>query len=95
MYRQSPQVVLTYPSYLEAYNTDRWTGWTRVLEGRGPAFYTSGNTDTYLKLQPRTGGSSGGARGLWLVIGVLVVLVVAGLIALVRRRGRAAALETE
>ena len=37
-YQQSPQVVLVYPEYLQAYNTSRWTGWTPMFHGRGPAF---------------------------------------------------------
>ena len=40
MYEQTPWVVLVYPEALQAYNTSKWTGWTRVLNGRGPAFYT-------------------------------------------------------
>ena len=53
IYEQTPWVVLTYPEHLEAYNTDRWTGWTRVMNGSGPAIYSAGNIDTYLNLQPR------------------------------------------
>ncbi len=95
MYEQSPQVVLTYPYYLEGYNTDKWSGWTRVLNGHGPAFYTSGNIDTYLKLQPRAVAASGGAKGLWIGAGIAVVLVAAGLLVWWARRRRPAAVEAD
>jgi peptide/nickel transport system substrate-binding protein len=49
MYEQTPEIVLTYPDYLQAYDTAHWTGWTRVL-GDGPAFFVS-MPDTYLNLR--------------------------------------------
>ena len=41
-----------YPRYLQAYNTAKWTGWTRVMSGNGPAFWAVDNQDTYVKLKP-------------------------------------------
>ena len=52
MYEQTPWVVLTYPQYLQAYNTEKWTGWTQMIDGKGPAFFTTGNVSSYLNLQP-------------------------------------------
>ncbi len=94
IYEETPWVVLTYPDHLEAYNTDKWTGWTRVMNGNGPAFYTAGNIDTYLNLKPVEGGGSAGESGsssltTALLIGVVVVAgVVVLLVVGLRRRSR-------
>ena len=89
MYDQTPWVVLVYPYSLEAYNTARWTGWTRILGGQGPAFYTGnqGQILTYLDLRPRGGpsGSSGATTAL-VAVGVVVVIVVVTALVLARRR---------
>ncbi len=61
MYTQTPEIVLTYPQYLQAYDTAHWTGWTRVLGGEGPAFFVS-MPDSYLNLQPVA--TDAGARPL-------------------------------
>ena len=94
-YEQSPQVVLVYPQYLEAYNTARWTGWTPMLNGRGPVFMTTGNIDSYLNLKPVTGSTSGGgAKGATIAIAVVIVVVLAGLSLWLVRRRRAGVEET-
>jgi peptide/nickel transport system substrate-binding protein len=78
-YQQTPQIVLVYPRYLQAYNTSRWTGWTPMFHGRGPAFVTTATVDSYVNLVPRSGSSGGGgAKGLWIVIAAVVVVVAAG-----------------
>jgi peptide/nickel transport system substrate-binding protein len=91
MYEQTPWLVLVYPDQLEAYNTDKWAGWTRTQNGHGPAFYTGVGNDTYLNLRPTTTGTSGtggGATGvLAIVVGIVVVAGMALLLAR-RRRGR-------
>ena len=80
MYQQSPWIVIAYPDDLEAYNTAKWTGWTQMFGGTGPAFNCEGNYDTYLNLQPKT-AATGGCSGATAVIvavaaGVVVVAVV-------------------
>jgi peptide/nickel transport system substrate-binding protein len=88
MYDDNPQMVLTYPNYLEAYNTDKWTGWTRVLDGKGPAFYTAGNIDTYLNLKPQASTKSSGSNSA-LIAGIAVaVVVIVLIIVFVSRRGK-------
>ena len=90
MYEQTPWVVLTYPDHLEAYNTDKWTGWTRVMDGNGPAFYTAGNIDSYLNLTPReavaSSSSSSSSLTTVLIIGAVVVVVVIVLLVVWSRR---------
>ncbi len=89
-YQQSPQLVLVYPQYLEAYNISHWTGWTPMFHGRGPAFVTTATVDSYVNLMPRTGSSSsgGGAKGLWIVVAVVVIVVAGGLVVWTMRRRR-------
>jgi peptide/nickel transport system substrate-binding protein len=92
IYEQTPWVVLTYPDHLEAYNTDKWTGWTRVMAGHGPVIYSAGNIDTYLNLQPKVAETSSGSSSLTLVLiigGVIVVVVIVLLLVWSRRRTRA------
>ena len=92
MYEQTPWVVVAYPDYFEAYDTTRWTGWTRVNDGNGPAFFTAGNVDTYVNLKPAAAAATTGTSStVWLVVGLVgaVVIVVVLLLLQRRRRGRA------
>jgi len=93
IYEQTPQIAYIYPRYLQAYNTAKWTGWTRVMNGNGPAFWAVDNQDTYLKLKPvaATQTGSGGSSTTWIVIGVVAAVVVVAALVLTtrRRRGRA------
>jgi peptide/nickel transport system substrate-binding protein len=86
MYQQTPWVVLAYPQYLQAYNTARWTGWTRMFGGRGPAFYTTGYYQSYIDLKPQATTSAGSKTGLWVAIGLAAVVAIALIVWLVRRR---------
>ena len=92
MYEQTPWVVLTYPQYLEAYNTAKWTGWTRMMGGKGPAFMTTGYPQSYIDLQPAaTETSAAGSSGTSAAIAAAVAVAVAAIVAavwLLRRRVR-------
>ncbi len=87
-YQQSPQIVLVYPEYLEAYRTAGWTGWTPMFHGRGPAWMTTATVDSYVNLRPVTAtANEGGRSSLGVVIlGVVVVLAVIAILLLRRRR---------
>ena len=66
-YEESPEIVTDYPEKLEAVNTARWDGWTRMYGGEGAAFYTSYIRDSYLNLRPKAAvedASGGGASGM-------------------------------
>ena len=52
MYAENPQNVLTYFDYLQAVNTDRWTGWTPYYDANGPVFY-NGMVQSYLNVAPK------------------------------------------
>jgi hypothetical protein len=91
MYEQTPWVVVAYPDFFQAYDTENWTGWTRVNDGNGPAFFTAGNVDTYVNLKPvvaTDAAASGGSSTTWIVVAVIAVAVIALVAWLVlRRRG--------
>ena len=89
MYQQTPWIVLTYPDYLEAYNTSKWTGWQQMFNGRGPAFNTEGFIGSYLNLRPKTATAAGGSSSTVLIVVIVVVaLVVVAVLAVVLLRRR-------
>ena len=94
MYQQSPWIVLDYPEAFQAYNTSKWTGWTQMFGGKGPAFNCEGNYATYLNLRPKSASSSGLSSRTIIALVILAVLVVAGaalgVVTRVRRRRQAA-----
>jgi len=94
-YDSAPYIIWDYPQQLEAYNTNRWTGWTHVPSSGGPVLFITDNIDTYLNLKPAAAASStsGTPTSVWIALGVAVVLIVAGIVVLARRRGRAASVE--
>jgi len=87
MYEQTPWLVLTYPQYLQAYNDAKWTGWVRMFDGAGPAFLTTGYTQSYIDLKPVAAEASSGASNTWIVVAAVVaVAALVVVIWLVRRR---------
>jgi len=79
MYENAVYPILTYPKNLQAYNTERWTGWTPLkLAGSaaGPVFYSSCNIDTYLNLRPAKPSHAGDGTTR-LVVTVIVAAAVA------------------
>ncbi|WP_092534503.1 ABC transporter substrate-binding protein [Amycolatopsis arida] len=86
-YDQVPTVILQYDNVLEAYRSDRFTGFTRqpadgqIMEQNGYwGFYGATPVDA-------ASGGDGSSAGVWIAAGagVLVLLVVGG-VALTRRR---------
>ena len=98
-YEQSPEIATDYPDKLEAINTAKWDGWTRMYGGKGAAFYTSYTRDSYLNLKPKAavaGGSGGGTSATtFAVIGAVVALAIIGVVWLSLRRRRRGAAEEE
>ncbi len=91
-YDETPHMALVYPRYLQAYNTAKWQGWTRVQNGTGPAFWAVDNQDTYVKLRPVTatgGEDGGGAGGLWIAaVASIAALAAIVLVIALRRKTR-------
>ena len=97
-YAEAPFIVTNYEQQLEAYNIDKWEGWTRVPEGSGPAAFINDNIDTYLNLRPKVaaaeaGGGSNNSSLIYYVVIAVAVAAVAVVAVLVLRRGRGRALE--
>jgi len=95
-YTETPHMALVYPQYLQAYDTAHWTGWTRVMNGKGPAFWAVDNQDTYLNLAPvaetAVAGGNGGGGAPWGVIiaaVIAVAVVIAVVVLMLGRRRRA------
>ena len=89
MYEDSPCIVFAHSYRLEAYRTDKWTGWQRAGYGEGPAFM--GNVPLlYQNVEPKTAtASGGGASWTWIVVVIVVAAVAAALVAiLLVLRGR-------
>jgi peptide/nickel transport system substrate-binding protein len=91
-YEDNPYVILYYDNQLEAWSTNKFTGWTKTPTTANPGqiAYTFSN-EGYLNLRPVSSreatGSAGGISPLLYVglalVGVLAVVVV---VVLVRRR---------
>ncbi len=91
MYEGSPDVVMLYPDDVEAINTAKWTGWTQMFGGTGPAWNCEGNIVSYLALSPKAAvaATTDGSNSALIIVIVVVVIVIVGVVlVVVRRRGR-------
>ena len=84
-YRSADYDILVYSPDLQAYRTDRFTGWLKQPSGSGPVIF-SNTSPTYANLKPIKAATSSlvpatGGRAL----GVLLVLAAAGLLLRARR----------
>jgi peptide/nickel transport system substrate-binding protein len=86
-YEQVPGVVLAYPNWLEAYRTDRFTGWVGAPGPQGYLLPTY-NYDSLVSLRPIEGSSAGGSTGLPGWLWVVAALAVVGVVVVVVARGR-------
>lgn len=91
-YEQSPCIVLTYPKTLQAWNTSRWEGWTRIPQDTGAVAFLSDNVSNYGRVGPKAASeaASGGSGSTLAIAAVVAALVAVGVVVLVlRRRPRA------
>jgi len=90
LYRDNPYIILWYNVNLQAFRTDRWTGYHEVPAADGSPFWNYMRS-TYIDLTPVTAQeteASGGSSWIWAVAaGVVIVAVVA--VVLIRRRPKA------
>jgi peptide/nickel transport system substrate-binding protein len=85
-YTDAPYVVLFRASALQAYNSNRFTGFTAVPNPGGPVM-TANDFINYSAVKPAGGGGGGGASTVVLVvIGVVIALGI--IVALVMMMGR-------
>jgi peptide/nickel transport system substrate-binding protein len=93
LYEQSPEVVLVYPNYLQAYRTDTFTGYVPTPADGGALLFGWGPY-SYINLKPVSaaaggaGSGGGGGSNALVYIGIGAVLLI-GLVVLASRRRRA------
>jgi peptide/nickel transport system substrate-binding protein len=89
MYEDCPVIVTTHPLKLQAYRTDKWTGWERCNFGEGPVACGASFPWAYYNLKPVVAETTGGGTnaGLWIGIGIAAVVVI-GLVVFFVMRGR-------
>ena len=58
-YHDAAYIVIDLSPDLQAYRTDRFTGWTKQPAGIGPVIF-SNTSPTYVNLKPIAGSTSGG-----------------------------------
>jgi peptide/nickel transport system substrate-binding protein len=77
IYDQIPEIVLNYANWLQAYRTDRFTGYVPEPSNGGTILFGWGNQ--YQGLKPVVGSATASSSGgipaaVWIVLGVVVVL---------------------
>jgi peptide/nickel transport system substrate-binding protein len=87
MYEDCPCIVTVHYYMLQAYRTDKWTGWQRAGYGKGAAFY-DGAPLIYQNVEPRTAAESGGPSSTLILVIVGVAIAAALVAILLVRRGR-------
>jgi peptide/nickel transport system substrate-binding protein len=93
-YDQGPYAITFYYDDLEAYRTDRFTGWVPQPSGDGALLFQYG-TWSYRNIRPvvAAAGSSSSSGGtnptVWVLVGVVVVALIGGAFTIGRRRGTA------
>lgn len=91
LYRDTPYVILWYNVNLQAFRTDKWTGYGTVPIKDGAPFFNLTRA-TYLDLKPRAAGAaaveSGGSSWVYVLAAAAVIAVVA-VVVIARRRPRA------
>ena len=92
IYKEAPYIALVYPQGREVYDTQHWTGWVKMPSGNGSV----DNRWTYLSVGPQTtvAATSSGARGVWVAVVAVVVVIALGGLWVVRRR-RSARIEAD
>ncbi len=90
LYRDNPYVILWYNVNLQAYRTDKWTGYRLIPAGDGSPFWNMLRT-TYIDLQPGEAEEES-AAGLPAWAYVAVILAIVGLLSTVwlSKRGKKA-----
>jgi peptide/nickel transport system substrate-binding protein len=88
MYEQAPYVVLDYSPDLQAYRTDRFTGWVKQPAKTGPVAFSNSSPSYFLLKSVSSSSSSGGlgAGAIVAIIAAAIVLIGGGGFILARRR---------
>ena len=97
LYRDSPYSILWYNVLVQAYRTDKWTGYSHVPKGNEGAVFRNMLRTTYIDLKPVAAGatSSTGSNTGTIVAVVLAFIVVIGIVIFVVMRRRPKSVESE
>ena len=89
LYEQQPYNVLWYNVNLQAWRTDRFTGWHLVPANAGAPMWNFMRT-TYIDLKPASAAAAqgGGSSSAWIWVVVVVAAVVVAVVAILMRRRR-------
>ena len=90
LYRDNPYIVLWYNVNLQAFRTDKWTGYHQVPAPDGAPFWNYMRS-TYIDLTPAEVAESeaaGGSTWIWILVAAVVVVAVIAVV-LIRRRPKA------
>lgn len=83
LYKESPDIILTYPKLLEAWNTSKWAGWTGIPQGGAAIAHISDNVCNYYKVGPKTADAAVKSSNKGLIVGIVIAaLVVVGIVVL-------------
>ncbi len=96
LYKDSPYAILWYNTNIQAFRTDRWTGYSSVPPGGHGAALRNMLRMSYIDLKPRTAAttqSGRGAAGVIVAVVAAAVIVVVAVIFLLRRRPKSVELE--
>ncbi len=88
LYKDSPYAILWYNTSVQAYRTDKWTGYVSVPPGANGAVFRNMLRQSYIDLRPKVAAAAHhGGSSVGIVVGVIVgVLVVIGVVILLLRR---------
>ena len=97
LYKDSPYAILWYNTSIQAFRTDKWTGYSSVPPGGNGAALRNMLRTTYLDLKPvTTSATKSGGIGAGLIIGIVAAAVIVLVIfTLVLRRRRPQGVEID
>ena len=97
LYRDAVYDVLWYNVLIQAYRTDKWTGYETVPPGAAGAPFRNMLRTSYIDLKPKTvAATESGGSSTGVIVGVVVaVVVVIGIVVLLLRRRRPQEAEVE
>jgi peptide/nickel transport system substrate-binding protein len=98
LYRDSPYSILWYNVLIQAYRTDKWTGYSHVPKGNDGAAFRNMLRTSYIDLKPVTSAAAttgGGSNTGAIVAVVLAFIVVVAIVLVVLMRRRPKSVETE
>ena len=88
LYKDSPYAILWYNTNIQAFRTDRWTGYSSVPPGGHGAALRNMLRTSYIDLKPVTASTakSGSSSAVVIIVIVAVAVIAVVVIALLRRR---------